>query len=245
MKHFAITFCLLFMFCFSLRAQDTLHEKIERLSEGVTSMQQMIQQMQETICEQESRIQALEKENSTLKEELNQTTKTSLDLPMSSQATGGEPRGTAATGLNAFNPEIGLVADIVGSFSESSEDEHGNDKISVRHLELILGHDLDPYGRFDATIAFSEFHDTEIEEAYLTFWALPADIKMRLGRLRPKIGKATAVHRGQLETIDEPLFVQEYLGHGGLFRTGLELSSYIPLPSEILTMDKPRGYSGV
>jgi len=56
------------------------------------------------------------------------------------------------------------------------------------------------------------------------------EIKARLGRLRPKIGKASAIHRDTLDTVDEPLVVARFLGAEGLSRTGLELSGFLPTP---------------
>jgi hypothetical protein len=144
-------------------------------------------------------------------------------------------------GLSAFNPEIGVVADIVASFSESKEDFEGNDKISVREVELVFGHDIDPYSRFDSTFTLSDFEDVAVEEAYITHFGLPFDLKGRLGRMRPKVGKVTAIHRDMLDTVDEPLVVQNYLGVEGLFRTGLELGYFIPTPWEIVTHELTAG----
>lgn len=59
-------------------------------------------------------------------------------------------------GLQALNPEIGLLADITALLTESDEDADGNDKLSVRELEFIFGHDVDPYSRFDATVTLSD-----------------------------------------------------------------------------------------
>lgn len=131
-------------------------------------------------------------------------------------------------GLSAFNPEIGVVADVAGQLSESSADGEGNDKLSVREVELVFGHPIDPYSRLDATITFSDFEDSAVEEAYITHWGLPGEITAKLGRLRPRIGKATTTHGERLETVDYPLVVQRYLGNEGLFRTGLELTEFIP-----------------
>jgi hypothetical protein len=145
------------------------------------------------------------------------------------------------TGAVQFNPDIGLVADITAHSTQSREDEEGNDKISVREIELIIGHDVDPYSRFDATITLSDFEDVEIEEAYLTHWGVPGGVKARLGRMRPRIGKAGAGHRDQLDTADFPLVVQEYFGVEGLFRTGLELSRVFPGLSEAMTHEITAG----
>jgi len=129
-----------------------------------------------------------------------------------------------AKGSSALNPEIGLIGDIVVKSTQGDEDAEGNDKISVREIELIIGHAVDPFCRFDATITLSDFEDVGIEEAYITHWGLPWEWHVRLGRIRPKVGKATALHRDQLDTADYPLVVQEYLGVEGFSRTGAEFS---------------------
>jgi hypothetical protein len=125
--------------------------------------------------------------------------------------------------------------------TESKEDAEGNDKISVREIELVFGHDIDPYSRFDSTFTLSDFEDPDIEEAYISHFGLPFDLKGRLGRMRPKIGKASTMHRDMLETVDEPLVVQNYLGIEGLFRTGLELGYFIPAPWEWMTHELTLG----
>jgi len=161
--------------------------------------------------------------------------------PPCKRSSSGSPSWRAASSLSAFNPEIGVLADLTGQLSESGADAEGNDKLSVRELELIVGHPIDPYSRLDTTITFSDFESPVVEEAYLTHWGLPAEVKARLGRIRPKIGKATAIHRDQLETADEPLVVQKYLGNEGLFRTGLELSGFLPLPWTSVTHELTAG----
>jgi hypothetical protein len=141
----------------------------------------------------------------------------------------------SAASLSAFNPEIGALADIVGQFSESGEDGEGNDKLSARELELIVGHPIDPYSRLDVTVAFSDFEAADLEEAYITHWGLPGEVKARIGRLLPKIGKINAIHRDSIETVDEPRVIAAYLGNEGLSRTGLELSGFLPTPWTTLT----------
>jgi len=131
-----------------------------------------------------------------------------------------------------FNPDIGLLADITAQKSDSKSDSEGNGKISIREIELMIGHDVDPFTRFDSTITFSDFEAVGIEEAYLTRWDLPFDLNLRLGRFRPKVGDASSKHRDLLLTVDEPLVVQEYFGLEGLFKTGLEISKYLPFSSD-------------
>jgi len=135
-------------------------------------------------------------------------------------------------GVSSLNPEIGMVADIVYINTESPEDFEGNDKLSVRELELIIGADIDPYARFDSTLTFSDFEEFVIEEAYITLFAIPWEMKGRLGRVRPVVGKANPLHLDQQDTSDYPLVIQEYLGVDGWFVTGGEISRLFNLSSE-------------
>lgn len=192
-----------------------LQNKVEKLT-------LMVERLTDTVETQNTQIGALEAENQSLKQ-------SAANVEVETQRA-GLPQRTMA-GLPAFNPDIGVVLDVVGQLSQSNEDTEGNDKISAREVELIFGHDVDPYTRLDATVTLSDFEEVHIEEAYATYWGVP-NVTARLGRFRPKVGKATAVHRDQLKTVDEPLVVQRYLGVEGLSRSGVELSGFLPLPWE-------------
>lgn len=150
----------------------------------------------------------------------------------------GAGTGNALTrSVSSLNPEIGVIADIVYINTESSQDLEGNDKLSVRELELIIGSDIDPYARFDSTLTFSDFEDFVIEEAYVTLFALPWELKGRLGRVRPTIGKINPLHLDQQDASDYPLVIQEYLGLDGWFVTGSEFSRLFNLSSDSWTGD--------
>ena len=204
---------------------DPVAEELQALRGQVQQLAGMVEQLQTTVNAQQERIRSLESKP---------------PQQMAQQPAPVQSR-SVPTGLQAMNPEIGVVADIVGQASESSEDGEGNDKISARELELVFGHPIDPYSRLDATIAFSDFEDPSLEEAYITHWGLPGEVKARLGRLRPKIGKAGASHRDSLDTVDEPLVVTRYLGAEGLSRTAFELSSFLPVPWTVVTHEITAG----
>jgi len=140
-------------------------------------------------------------------------------------------KGGALPGLiGSVLPEIGVVGDIVATSSQLAADSDGNDRISAREVELVVGSYVDPYSRFDATFAFSDFEAADVEEAYLTNWGLPWELKGRFGRFFPRIGKAVAIHRDQLSTVDEPLVVRRYFGAEALFRTGADLTRILEGP---------------
>ncbi len=214
---------------------EPVSDDVAALRQDVQRLTVLVQHLQMTVERQQRRLEAL---GDTAAPQDTSVRDAGPEAPPG-QATQPAPAATAPlvalqqqarASLSAFNPEIGVLADLLGQLSEGSADTEGNDKLSAREVELIFGHPIDPYSRLDATITFSDFESPTLEEAYLTHWGLPAEINARLGRIRPKIGKATAIHRDQLETADEPLVVQRYLGNEGLSRTGLELSGFLPMP---------------
>lgn len=230
-------FLILFISSFHFaHAEDISSAGIKSLQASMQKLTQRVEALNAKVDDQQKRIDQLETENADLRSQMTQTQTAAPvpSMPVTPVAPSGVWTGGFNQGLQAFNPEIGVVADVVAAVSESKEDAEGNDKISVRELELVFAHDIDPYARFDSTVTFSDFEDPVIEEAYITYWGLPIELKGRVGRMRPKIGKASGVHRDALETVDEPLVVQNYIGIEGLFRTGLELAWFIPLPWEIL-----------
>ena len=64
-----------------------------------------------------------------------------------------------------FTPEIGAVADIVAKLDSPKVDPENVNRVSVRELELVLGSNVDPYSRLDATIAFNDKNEIDLEEA--------------------------------------------------------------------------------
>ncbi len=110
-------------------------------------------------------------------------------------------------------------------------DTGGADRVSLREIELVLGSNVDPYSRLDATIAFNEDNTAELEEAYLTRFQLPLDTTARIGRFKPKIGRDLAAHRDSLDTVDEPLVIQRYFGEEGMNKSGVDFTKLLDLPS--------------
>ena len=225
---FLWSFLVVVFVCLPSAWADPTADAVDALRKQVAQLTSLVEQLNATVQSQQQRISDLERTPA-----------------LSPQPAGGRAVASRALGgggsLSASNPEIGVVADMLGQLSNSSKDGEGNDKISVREIELVFGSAIDPYSRFDSTITFSDFENPDIEEAYITHWGLPGEIKAKLGRMRPKIGKASAVHSDVLDTVDEPLVVSKYLGKEGLFRSGLELSGFLPMPWTAVTHELTAG----
>ena len=228
------TISLVLVLCPGLVRADAagpdLLKRLEELSRKVDSLT-------DTVKVQQRRISNLEQENDRLHTAALGSANVSAPENLPPPSASNSP-----VGAKPYLPEIGAVADIVANSTESKEDEEGNDRISARELELVLGHDVDPYTRLDATIAFSDFEDPALEEAYVSYSGLPWEANGRIGKYRPKFGKINALHRDSLDTVDEPLVVQHYLGAEGMSKAGLELSAFTPLSSDSFTQQLILGF---
>jgi hypothetical protein len=93
-----------------------------------------------------------------------------------------------------------------------------------------MGSYIDPYSRMDVNIGFSDFEEVHIQEAYITRFGLPLETTARIGRSKPKVGKALLYHRDILDTADYPLVIRRYFGEDGLNKTGVDLTKPLNLP---------------
>ncbi|MBI4432325.1 MAG: hypothetical protein HY592_02440 [Candidatus Omnitrophica bacterium] len=173
----------------------------------------------------ESEVEALRREVAELRQMVSE-----LKNDVSSAKTSPPAVISSASTPARWTPEIGVIADVVAKLDSPKVDEEGADRVSVRELELVLGSAVDPYSRLDATIAFSDFEEASLEEAYYTHFELPWDLTARVGRFKPRVGKAIPMHRDSLETVDEPLAIEKYFGVEGYNKTGADLKKILDLP---------------
>lgn len=193
-----------------------------------------LKQLRELVEQQQGKIQALEsdmREGMPVTERKPLATEVVPEVSVNQQSFSGRSARTQSQ-TAPFIPDIGVVADFVGTHSQTLPDDEGNDRLSLRELELVFGSDIDPFARFDATLTFSDFESPDVEEAYVSYWNLPWETNGRIGRMHQRIGKASATHRDSLDTVDEPLVVQRYLGAEGLFRTGVDVSGFLPFSTD-------------
>jgi hypothetical protein len=64
----------------------------------------------------------------------------------------------------------------------------------------------------------------------MTRFGLPLKATARLGKFKPKVGKALPLHRDYLETVDEPLVIARYFGVEGMSKSGLDVTVPVELP---------------
>ena len=196
------------------------------LGSQVAELKLMVQELQQTVVRQQEEIDVLKAASQV-------ALSAQAVVEPSAMATASAPTAPGVPGSptrGRWNPDIGVIADTVLKLDSPKSDADGADRVSVRELELVMGSAVDPYSRFDASIGFSDLEEVHLAEAYLTRFDLPLGSTARIGRFKPKAGKALLYHRDVIETVDYPLVVQRYFGADGLNKTGVDLTAPLDLP---------------
>jgi hypothetical protein len=103
---------------------------------------------------------------------------------------------------------------------------------------------IDPYARADAFISFGE-EGVNVEEAYVTFTALPAGLLMKVGKMRAEFGKVNTIHNHALPWIDRPLATNNLVGgEDGIDDAGISISRFLPAPKNWFMQGSAQVYRG-
>jgi len=98
-----------------------------------------------------------------------------------------------------------------------------------QELELALQAVVDPYARADVFLTFAP-GGAAVEEAYLTWLALPAGFQLRGGTLYAPFGRQNQQHPHVWDFVDMPLAQARLLAVDGLKGPGLDVAWLAPLP---------------
>jgi hypothetical protein len=191
------------------------------LAADIVGLESRVQELSQMVGELKLLVESQQREIATLK----QANQAPQYLPAQ-----GPPAPGSRLLQGRWNPDIGLLADTTLKLDSPKEDAEGADRVSVRELELIVGSPVDPYSRLDVTLSFSDFEEASLEEAYYTHFGLPWGMTGRVGKFKPRVGKAIQLHRDSLDTIDEPLVIQRYFGVEGYNKSGADLKKILDLP---------------
>lgn len=144
------------------------------------------------------------------------------------------PAAAQPKAVQGMNPDISVILDVAGAaFSGKPDQRGGHDPskngFNLQQLELSIGSVVDPYWRFDGNLVFSQY-GVEVEEAYATSTALPANLQLRAGQFLTRFGRLNSTHPHSWEFVDQPLVLGKFFGGEGNRGLGAELSWLSPLP---------------
>jgi hypothetical protein len=205
----------------------------------------------------EDRIQALEMEIQTLKEQ--SAGASAAAAPAVAQAPQPAPAeapqaaaqstsvlgGAGGAASKVLNPDIAVIGDFLGAAGNSAG--HPTPALEMHESEAAFQAILDPYARADFFISFGEA-GVNLEEGFITFPALDGGFQLRVGKMRAAFGKVNTLHNHVLPWADRPLVTGNLVGgEDGIDDAGLSLTRIIPAPKGLFlegTAQVFRGDSG-
>jgi hypothetical protein len=105
---------------------------------------------------------------------------------------------------------------------------------TVQNIELTLSGNVDPYFTAIGHLIFGIDREgesfLEVEEAYLTSTALPANLQLRAGQFFTQFGRLNPQHPHAWAFVDQPLINGRMFGGDGMRGPGMQLSYLVPLP---------------
>jgi hypothetical protein len=150
------------------------------------------------------------------------------DQPPPSQA---PPAGLSS---KVFNPDMSVIGNFVGVAGKNEFSDQP--PLQLTEVEAAFQAIVDPYARADFFLAASP-EGLEVEEGFITFTSLPANLLLKVGKMRAQFGKVNAQHTHQMPTVDRPLVTQNLVGgEEGLSDAGLSVAYLLHNPHLFLEM---------
>lgn len=121
-----------------------------------------------------------------------------------------------------FNPDISVIGNFVGVAGKNPMSTEPS--LSLSEVEVAFQAVVDAYARADFFVAVSP-EGAEVEEGFITFTALPANLLLKAGKMRAQFGKLNTLHTHRLPSVDRALVTDNLLGgEEGLSDAGLSLA---------------------
>ncbi|PTL78215.1 zinc-regulated TonB-dependent outer membrane receptor [Vitiosangium sp. GDMCC 1.1324] len=137
--------------------------------------------------------------------------------------------------INIKGLDLSFILDVAAAAFSSKEPlqtgghDPTNNGFNFQQLEMSVNTAVDPYFRFNSNIVFSQF-GVEVEEAYATTTALPANLQVRAGQFLTRFGRLNPTHPHTWDFVDQPFAIGRIFGSEGNRGLGVEGSWLSPLP---------------
>ncbi len=149
-------------------------------------------------------------------------------------------QGTSALqSSNILNPNVSVIGWFQGEAGrrELQAGEEESPPLGFKEAEIAFQSVVDPYARADVFVAVEGEGGAELEEGYLSWFALPGNLALKVGKAKADFGKFNRAHRPETAFADRPLAHEKYFGEEGLAGMGGSLSWQIPNPWLFLNLD--------
>jgi len=252
MKTILISVMMFFIFSSSGFAQ-TLEERIKVLEDALKKQEETIKAQQKLIEDLKAEMKAKSPEQQVVAQPKGApapsatatTTQTAASEQMQQQVQELKEQVKQVADaqkkniLSIFNPAIGLVTEIIPSYTSQGSKKTGNDRpggydFFVRSVELNVAASVDPFARAYAVFNASADPVTgeanaTVEEAAIQTTSLPWNLTLKGGRFFAEFGRLAYVHDHELPFVYRPLVLDRYIG-GESKTDGLQLNFLLPIP---------------
>ncbi len=130
-----------------------------------------------------------------------------------------------------FNPAFGLVADLVGSYTEVEGSGADGIDLTLRTLEGTVNAYVDPRLWAYAVVVVEGEEEFELEEAAMQWIGWDSNATLRAGRFFVDFGKQMQAHVHDTQFVERPLALRTYLG-SELAGTGVQFDNWFALGDE-------------
>jgi hypothetical protein len=154
----------------------------------------------------------------------------STEVPPGAAGAGG-PSGPlpvyGPASSKVFNPDIAVIGDFLGAMGKNDSDR-ATPSLEMHETEASFQAIVDPYARADFFLVFAP-DEVGVEEGFVTFTSLPANLLLKVGKMRASFGKVNQMHNHVMPWTDRPLVTQDLVGgEEGISDAGLSLSRLFP-----------------
>jgi hypothetical protein len=136
--------------------------------------------------------------------------------------------GSAVASSKVFNPDMSVIANFVGVAGRNPASNQPS--LQLTEVETAFQAVVDPYARADFYLSAGP-EGLAVEEGFITFTSLPANLLLKVGKMRAQFGKVNTLHTHAMPTADRPLVSENLLGgEDGLSDSGFSLSKLVANP---------------
>jgi hypothetical protein len=157
-----------------------------------------------------------------------------LAIPSFAWAQDPQPAPPPPQGLSSkvFNPDISVIGNFVGIAGRNPASTEPS--MSLAEVEAAFQAVVDAYAKADFFIGLGS-EGAEVEEGFITFTSLPANLLLKVGKMRAQFGKLNTLHTHRLPSVDRSLVTDNLLGgEEGLSDAGMSLSYLVHNPALFL-----------
>ena len=147
------------------------------------------------------------------------------------------PASSGGQASNYFNPSISVIGNFLAVAGHNAVENLPN--FSLRESEVGLQATVDPYAKADFFVSFAD-GGVEVEEGFITFTSLPADLLAKVGRVKVPFGRVNTMHPHVLPWPDEPLPNVNLLGgEEGWKGDGVVVARLLPIGDTFTELTLP------